>query len=63
MRDAGIDVLDFHKMTKPEEVVAKKYFSELRPLLSPRVVDGACRARRAVLQQPAALSLRPVSGA
>lgn len=25
MRDAGIDVLDFHKMTKPEEVVAKKY--------------------------------------
>ena len=23
MRDAGIDVLDFHKMTKPEEVVAK----------------------------------------
>ena len=27
MRDAGIDVLDFHKMTKPEEVVAKKYFS------------------------------------
>ena len=40
MRDAGIDVLDFHKMTKPEEVVAKKYFSELRPLLSPRVVDG-----------------------
>lgn len=40
MRDAGIDVLDFHKMTKPEEVVAKKFFSELRPLLSPRVVDG-----------------------
>lgn len=31
MRDAGIDVLDFHKMTKPEEVVAKKYFSELAP--------------------------------
>ena len=40
MRDAGIDVLDFHKMTKPEEVVAKKFFSELRPLLSPRVADG-----------------------
>ena len=37
MRDAG---MGFHKMTKPEEVVAKKYFSELRPLLSPRVVDG-----------------------
>ena len=40
LRDAGIDVMDFHKMTKPEEVVAKKFFSELRPLLSPRVVDG-----------------------
>ena len=40
MRDAGIDVLDFRKMDKAEEVMAKKFFAEIRPLLSPRVVDA-----------------------
>lgn len=40
LRDVGIDIVDYHKMTKQEEVVAKKFFSELRPLLSPCVVDG-----------------------
>ena len=40
MSEVGIDVVDFHKMSKPEEVIAKKFFSDLRPLLSPRVVDG-----------------------
>ncbi len=40
MHDAGIDVLDPRKMDKVDEVVAKKFFSEIRPLLSPRVVDA-----------------------
>ena len=41
MREAGIDVVDFHKISKSDEVIAKKYFSEIRPMLSPRVADGS----------------------
>ena len=40
MKAAGIDVLDFRKIGKVDEVMAKKVFTEIRPLLSPRVVDG-----------------------
>ena len=40
MRAAGIDVLDFRKIGKVDEVMAKKFFTEIRPLLSPRVVDA-----------------------
>ena len=40
MKAAGIDVLDFRKIGKVDEVMAKKFFTELRPLLSPRVVDA-----------------------
>ena len=40
MKAAGIDILDFRKMSKVDEVMAKKFFAEIRPLLSPRVVDA-----------------------
>ena len=40
LREAGIDVLDFRKMDKVDEVMAKKFFTEIRPMLSPRVVDA-----------------------
>jgi polyphosphate kinase len=40
MKDAGIEVLDFRKLGKADEVTAKKFFAEIRPLLSPRVVDA-----------------------
>ena len=40
MKDAGIDVLDYRKISKVDEVMSKKIFTELRPMLSPRVVDG-----------------------
>ena len=41
LKDGGIDVLDFHKLSKADEVIARKFFSEIRPLLSPRVVDAS----------------------
>ncbi len=40
MKAAGVDVLDFRKVGKMDEVMARKYFSEIRPLLTPRVVDA-----------------------
>ena len=40
LRAAGIDVLDFRKINKVDEVQTRKFFSEIRPLLSPRVVDA-----------------------
>ena len=39
LAESGIDVLDFRHLTKAEETIVKKGFAELRPLLSPRVVD------------------------
>ena len=40
LRAAGIDVIDFRKVSKADEVTARKFFSEVRPFLSPRVVDA-----------------------
>ena len=40
LKAAGVDVLDFRKVNKVDEVMARKFFSEIRPLLSPRVVDA-----------------------
>ena len=40
LKEVGVDVIDFRKVGKMDEVVARKYFSEIRPLLSPRVVDA-----------------------
>ena len=40
LKAAGIDVIDFRKVSKVDEVMARKFFSEIRPLLSPRVVDA-----------------------
>ena len=40
LKTAGLDVVDFRKVSKVDEVMARKYFSEIRPLLSPRVVDA-----------------------
>ena len=40
LKAAGIDVVDFRKVSKVDEVMARKFFSEIRPLLSPRVVDA-----------------------
>ena len=40
MKAAGIDVVDFRKPDKLDEVAARKFFSEIRPLLTPRIVDA-----------------------
>ncbi len=40
MKAAGIDVVDFRKPSKMDEVAARKFFSEIRPLLTPRIVDA-----------------------
>ncbi len=40
LKEAGIDVLDFRRLGKSEETVCRKVFTELRPLLTPRVVDA-----------------------
>ncbi|MBR6115315.1 MAG: polyphosphate kinase 1 [Oscillospiraceae bacterium] len=40
LKAAGIDVIDFRKVNKMDELLARKFFSEIRPLLSPRVVDA-----------------------
>ena len=40
LRAAGIDVIDFRKVSKADEVITRKFFSEVRPFLSPRVVDA-----------------------
>lgn len=34
---AGVDILDFNKISKVDESMAKKFFSEIKPLLSPTV--------------------------
>ncbi|MBR4578777.1 MAG: polyphosphate kinase 1 [Oscillospiraceae bacterium] len=40
MAAAGVRVLDLRKINKVEEVAARRFFDEFRPLLSPQVVDG-----------------------
>ena len=40
LKAAGVDIVDFRKVSKVDEVMARKFFSEIRPLLSPRVVDA-----------------------
>ncbi len=40
LKAAGIDVVDFRKPDKLDEVAARKFFSEIRPLLTPRIVDA-----------------------
>ena len=40
LKAAGVDIMDFRKVSKVDEVMARKFFSEIRPLLSPRVVDA-----------------------
>lgn len=40
MRLQDIDVLDIHHMSKLDEQIVQKYFSEeMRPLLSPQIID------------------------
>ena len=34
----GVEILDFDKITPVDELLAKKYFDELRPLLCPQVI-------------------------
>ncbi len=41
LRAADIDVLDFRRISKTDEMLARKLFAEARPLLSPRVVDAS----------------------
>ena len=41
LREAGIDVLDFRRISKADESMARKVFAEVRQLLSPRIVDSA----------------------
>ncbi len=40
LKASGVDIVDFRKVSKVDEVMARKFFSEIRPLLSPRVVDA-----------------------
>ena len=39
-RSAGIDVLDFRRVSKVDELMSKKIFNDLSPLLLPRVVGS-----------------------
>lgn len=40
LKQHGIDFIDFDKINKMDEMIAQKYFSEeIRPLLSPQIVD------------------------
>ncbi len=40
LRDSGIDILDCSKLTKVEELILQKRFSEeVAPLLSPQIID------------------------
>ena len=41
MKAAGIEVMDLRKMNKVDEVAVRKLFDDLRPLMSPQVVDGS----------------------
>ena len=36
----NIQVLDFQHLSKVDEVMTRKLFAEIRPMLSPRIVDG-----------------------
>lgn len=38
---AGIDILDFRKISKVDELMSKKIFSDIRPMLFPRVVSDS----------------------
>ena len=40
LKAAGIDVVDFRKLSKMDEVLTRKFFSDIRPLLTPRIVDA-----------------------
>ena len=40
MKAAGIDVVDFRKLSKVDGVLTRKFFSDIRPLLTPRIVDA-----------------------
>ncbi len=40
LKAAGIDVVDFRKLSKMDEVLTRKFFSDIRQLLSPRIVDA-----------------------
>ncbi|MBE6969261.1 MAG: polyphosphate kinase 1 [Ruminococcaceae bacterium] len=39
LAESGIDVLDFDALGGPEEAICRKLFAELRPMLSPRILD------------------------
>ena len=39
LRENGIDVLDFRKISKVDELMSKKIFNDIRPLLAPHVVS------------------------
>ena len=41
LRDADIELLDFRRISKADESLARKFFAEARQLLSPRIVDPA----------------------
>lgn len=39
LREHGVDVLDFKKISKVDELMSKKLFGDLKPLLFPKVLD------------------------
>lgn len=43
LSDAAIDVLDFEHLSRAEETLCRKLFTEMRPMLSPRTLDAGQR--------------------
>ena len=41
LKTAGIDLMDFRRISKEDESMARKVFAEIRQLLSPRIVDAS----------------------
>jgi len=39
LKAAGVEIVDFSRISKLDESMAKKFFAEVRDLLSPRIVD------------------------
>ncbi|MBQ1466605.1 MAG: polyphosphate kinase 1 [Eubacteriaceae bacterium] len=40
LKESGIEIVDFKHISKVDESIAKKIFAEVRPMLSPNIVDS-----------------------
>ena len=41
LKDKGVDVLDFKKISKVDELMSKKLFGDIKGLLSPQIITGS----------------------